>query len=243
MNQSGITVIISSSPILSHPSTHIIDETIKSIRWHLPEVPIFIMTDGVREEQRHLTEAYRQYRSDLVTKMLLNPEWSHTMVLPFPEFTHQAVMTIKALEIVQTPLILFVEHDTPLVDRPIDWEMLMTTANCRVSPMIRLHYDVRIHPEHQHLMFGKLTDRLIKTTQWHQRPHIANKKWYGDLLLKHFTPQSRTFIEDKIYGVVVEAPWEQYRLTVYDPHGTGEDMKCSRDLNGRGDEQKYGMVF
>lgn len=241
MNQSDITVIISSSPIMSHPSTHIIEETIRSIRYHLPKSMIFVMTDGVREEQSHLKEAYRLYRSDLVTKMLLT--WENVMILPFPEFTHQAVMTIKTLEIVQTPLILFVEHDTPLVDRPIDWEMLMATAHSGLSPMIRLHYDVRIHPEHQHLMCGKLTDHLIKTTQWHQRPHIANKIWYGDLLLKHFTPQSRTFIEDKIYGVVVEAPWEQYQLTVYDPHGTGEDMKCSRDLNGRGEEQKYSMQF
>jgi hypothetical protein len=236
-----LTVLISSSPILSHPSTHIIDETIRSIRWHLPEAPIFVMTDGVRDEQAHLKEAYRLYRSNLVTKMLL--DWRGVMVLPFPEFSHQAVMTIKTLEIVQTPLILFVEHDTPLVERFIDWDFLTSAAHAGLSPMIRLHYDETIHREHEHLMRGELTPNLIKTVQWSQRPHLANKNWYGDLLLKHFTPESRTFIEDKIYGVVVEAPWEQYQLTIYNPEGTGQRMKRSRDLNGRGEEQKYGMVF
>lgn len=236
-----ITVLVSTSPIMSHPSTHLIEATIKSIRWHLPESPIFIMADGVREEQLHLKENYRLYRSDLVTKMLM--KWENVMILPFPEFTHQAVMTIKALELVKTPLILFVEHDTPLMDRPIDWELLTATANAGVSNHIRLHYDETIHMDHEYLTRGRLTPHLIKTVQWSQRPHLANRNWYGNLLLEHFNPQSRTFIEDKIYGVVVEAPWESYGLTIYDPECNGHNMKRSRDLNGRGDEQKYSMQF
>lgn len=218
-----------------------IEETIRSIRWHLEAAPIFIMTDGVREEQLHLKEAYRQYRSELVTKMLM--EWEGVMILPFPDFCHQAVMTIKALELVRTPLILFVEHDTPLVDRPIDWGFLINTAHAGISNHIRLHYDESIHPEHEHLMCGKITPHLIKTVQWSQRPHLANKAWYGNLLLNHFSPNSRTFIEDKVYSPVVSSPWEDYQLTIYDPEGTGQKMKRSRDLNGRGDEPKYSMTF
>jgi hypothetical protein len=241
MKDTDISVLISSSPILSHPSTQMIEETIGSIRYHLPNAPIYIMCDGVREEQQHLEAQYRQYIKELVKQMLFN--WEHIFVCPFPEFTHQAVMTIKTFELVKTPLILFVEHDTPLVEKPIDWEMLMTVANAGISKHIRLHYDESIHPEHQHMMCGKLTDNLIKCVQWHQRPHIANASWYKNLLEDRFSPSSRTWIEDLIYSPVSTAPWEEYTLTIYDPEGTGQNMKRSRDLNGRAGDYKFPPVF
>jgi hypothetical protein len=236
-----ITVLVSSSPILTHPDTTMIEETIRSIRAQLPDSPIKIMCDGVREEQAHLAPAYKEYIKELVKQMLFN--WENVYVYPFPTFQHQAVMTIRTLDTVQTPLILFVEHDTPLMDRPNDWDFLVNTANAGISPMIRFHYDETIHPDHLHLMWGELTPYLIKTTQWSQRPHLANKVWYETLLQKHFSPESRTFIEDKIYGVVVNEPWEWHQLSIYNPEGTGQNMKRSRDLNGRGDEQKYPLTF
>ena len=236
-----IGVLVSTSPILSHPSIKIIAETINSIRYHLPTAPIYVMADGVRDEQLHLKEAYRLYKSELTTKMLL--DWENVFLFPFPEFTHQAVMTIKTLEVVKHPLLLFIEHDTPLVDRPIDWEFLFATANAGISNHIRLHYDETIHREHQHLMCGNITPNLIKTVQWSQRPHLVNREWYGNLLLEFFRPESRTFIEDRVYGTVEGSPWESFQLTIYDPEGTGQRMKRSRDLNGRGEEQKYSWTF
>lgn len=241
MNGLEITVLVSSSPIKTHPSTTMIEETIASIRYHLPESPIILMTDGVREEQLHLKEAYRQYRSELVTKMI--KEWEGVTVYPFPFFLHQAVMTIKTLEMVESPMILFVEHDTPLMPRPIDWEMLTHEIRAGRTNHIRLHYDESIHKDHEHMMRGKLSDHLIKCVQWHQRPHLAAANWYELILQANFSVDSRTFIEDKIYSPVSLSEWEDYRLTIYDPEGTGQNMKRSKDLNGRGDEQKYSMIF
>ena len=242
MIDSQITVLVSSSPILSHPSTGIIAETLDSIRYHLPESRILLMCDGIRPEQAHLMESYTKYKSRLLDMMLLGLD-EHLELLPFPSFLHQAVMTIKTLEMVATPMILFVEHDTPLVDRPIEWDYLASTLQTGMTNHIRLHYDETIHPEHQHLMRGKLIPELIKTVQWHQRPHLANANWYAKVLMANFSPLSRTFIEDKIYSPVSNAAWEDYRLTIYDPEGTGLNMKRSRDLNGRGGEQKYSMQF
>ncbi len=108
---------------------------------------------------------------------------------------------------------------------------------------IRFHLDEQIHPDHEFLMEGKLTDNLIKTKQWSQRPHLANTKWYAAMLAATFTKDSRTFIEDKIYGVVCSAPWESSRLTIYDPNGDGKNMKRSGDLNGRAFEPKYDLIF
>ncbi len=236
-----ISVLISSSPIESHPSTAIIEETIRSVRYHLSNSKIYIMLDGVRAEQKNRAEAYAEYIHRLVGKAVFS--FSDIVFVPFMDFHHQARMTIRTLEQVKTPLILFVEHDTPLVDSPIDWKFLVEQLEEGHTNHIRLHYDDQIHPDHQHLMRGKLNDHLIKCVQWHQRPHLANRDWYEQILQSIFTPDSRTFIEDRVYTFCENAPWDLWKLTIYDPQGTGQSMKRSRDLNGRGGEPKYSMMF
>jgi hypothetical protein len=236
-----ISVLMPTSPIASHPSTAIIAETISSVRKHLPNAPIFIMADGVRKEQAAYTDRYVEYLHKMVGHAMLN--MNNIKLIPFMEFTHQAWMTVRALEKVETPFVLFVEHDTPLMDRPIDWEMLKTSISSGHANHIRLHYDEEIHLEHEYLLRGKLTGHLLKTVQYSQRPHLADTLWYRELLAANFNENSRTFIEDKVYGVVSEAPWEKYRLAIYDPNGNGKEMKRSRDLNGRAADPKYSMVF
>jgi len=232
---SDITVLISSSPILSHPSNEIVAETIRSVQHQLPDAPIVLMCDGVRPEQESKRAAYSGYLESLGSLPV--------SVVIEKEFCHQALMTMHALEQVETPFVLFVEHDTPIVDRFIDWMMFKQQLSSGTTNMIRCHYDETIHPEHQYLMRGKSGTNLIKTIQWSQRPHLANTQWYGDLLKANFNLNSRTFIEDKIYSPVVNAPWEAYRLTIYDPEGNGQMMKRSGNLDGRSTEPKYGMVF
>ncbi len=236
-----ISALVSSSPIRGHPSTAIIEETLRSIRYHLPDSPILIMLDGVRPEQEHYAKRYLEYIKNLVGKAVFTMD--NVKLVPFTEFTHQAGMTIKTLEMVHTPLILFVEHDTPLMDRPIDWKMLKEAILSGATNHIRLHYDEQIHQDHQHMMCGLLTPHLIKCVQWHQRPHLANTEWYRKVLSENFGPESRTWVEDKIYSPVSVAPWEDYRLTIYDPNGNGLEMKRSRDLNGRAGDKKYDPIF
>jgi len=237
-----VTCLISSSPLRSHPSTAIIDETLRSIRYHLPDSQILIMLDGIRPEQEHYAERYLGYIKNLVGRVVTF-KMENVKLVPFMEFTHQANMAMKTLEMVNTPLILFVEHDTPLMDRPIDWKMLKEAILYGATNHIRLHYDEQIHEDHKHMMCGKLTDNLIRTVQWHQRPHLANTEWYRKVLGENFGPESRTWVEDKIYSPVSVAPWEDYRLTIYDPEGTGRNMKRSGDTNGRAGDVKYPPVF
>ena len=240
---SDITVLISSSPIKSHPSTAIIEETIRSVRFHLPTAPIFIMQDGVRPEQADRAEDYALYMRSL---RLLN--LPNVTIFDAPRFMHQATLTRWVLKSVESPMILFVEHDTPLVDGPdrptfIDWPMLKNALMTEQTNHIRLHYDAEIHPDHQHMMRGHLTPNLIRCVQWHQRPHLARTRWYSDLLARIFTAESVTFIEDKVYSPVSYSDWDEFKVTIYDPAGTGRDMKRSRDLDGRAGEPKYSMIF
>jgi len=101
----NINVLVSSSPIRGHPSTAIIDETLRSIRYHLPDSPILIMLDGIRPEQEHYAERYLGYIKNLVGRVVAF-KMENVKLIPFMEFTHQANMTMKTLEMVNTPLIL-----------------------------------------------------------------------------------------------------------------------------------------
>lgn len=237
-----ITVLISSSPIPSHPSCQIIQETIDSVRYHLPDSKIIVMLDGVRPEQEESRGRYSGYIVNLVAKVMNGRDREITL-WPFVEFIHQAGMTMKALTEVRTPFVLFVEHDTPLVDKRIDWPMLQDVLNTGASNHIRLHYDEQIHPDHKHMTMGYLNPNLIKTIQWHQRPHLSLTAWYKQVLAANFTEASRTWIEDKVYSPVSCSEWKEYRLTIYDPEGTGKNMKRSRDLNGRAGDKKYDPLF
>jgi hypothetical protein len=237
-----ITVLVSSSPIPSHPSLHIIQETIASVRYQLPNAPIIVMLDGVRKEQQDSYTNYYEYVRLLLDKVHHSKD-RKIRLRPFFEFTHQALMTIKTLTEVTTPFILFVEHDTPLMERAIEWGYLKSQIEDGTTNHIRLHYDEEIHPDHRHMMCGNLTRNLIKCVQFHNRPYLTNTEWFRGLLAANFTDASRTFIEDVLYSPISCAPWSDYKLTIYDPEGDGKQMKRSRDLNGRATDPKYPMIF
>lgn len=239
--QDKITVLVPTSPIPSHPSTEIIEETILSIKTQLNHVEIILLIDGVRAEQGDKADAYNQYIQKLL--WLSNNYWKNTVPLLFDSHTHQANMTKKALDLVKTNQILFVEHDTPLIGQ-IDWLGITKAIDDAETNMVRFHYDPEVHEEHTYLMKGSFTSKsgvpLIRSTQWSQRPHIANAHWYRGLLAKHFNDNSRTMIEDAMHGPVAESPWDKYKLTTYNPPF---NMKRSYHLDARGDDTKYEMEY
>lgn len=99
-----VTVLVSTSPIKSHPDTSIIEKTVESIRKKLPENEIFIMIDGIRNEQEYLRENYQEYIRRLL--WLCNHKWSNVLPIVFPEFRHQQGITKETIKMVNTPTIL-----------------------------------------------------------------------------------------------------------------------------------------
>lgn len=235
-----ITVLISSSPIPSHPSTWMIDETIASIRKHLPESEIIIMQDGVREEQEGRREAYEAYKNLLLYKC--RNEYKNVLPIFFGPFLHQAEMTRRTLDFVKTPYLLFVEHDTPLCDESIEWQGIVNALDTGVVDSIRFHHiDTDfIHPEHMALAIDKTRQELggikiVRTLQYSQRPHVASVLFYKRLLA-NFSENNRTFIEDHAYHICIHGDRNAYKLAVYTPEGP---IKRSRDLNGREGGPKF----
>ena len=230
----AMTVIVPTSPIKSHPSTEIIDQTIASIRHHTMQ-DIIITIDGVREEQEDMREAYEEYVSRLLWKC--NFEYENVIPIIFDKHVHQTGMMKEALKHVKTPLVMYVEHDTPLVtDEEIDWGMISKTILDREAFVVRFHYEAHIPQEHEYLMVHNHDIPFFTATkQWSQRPHVALTDFYRDIM-RFFSPDANCFIEDFIHGKCIDGLWEEWRVFIYTPPG---NIKRSLNLDGRGGDQKF----
>lgn len=224
----NITILVSSSPIHSHPSTEVIDFTLSTIRERLPDSQIIIMQDGLRHEQEYFTDKYAQYLKNLAEK---HPDVG---IVYSEEHKHQARMTRDTLQQVTTPLIFFVEHDMPLCE-DIPFKEMSEMILSGKANIVRLMFEAHILEVHKYLMKGREGD-YTKTVQWSQRPHLASTEFYRHLMNDYFSHESKTYIEDKLYGAVSEAPWEDFKVWIYTPDG---DNKRSYTTDGRGFEPKW----
>lgn len=239
-----ITVLIPSSPIFDHPETKYIEETISSVRHHLPGCEIIITFDGVRTEQKKFTDQYNDYKNQMLWKCL--HEYKNVLPLVFDKFLHQSGMLRHALTEVRTPLLMYVEHDTPLVvEKGIDWDTIREMIYSGEANVIRLHHEDQVPEEHKPLMLGR-KGQFMRTAQWSQRPHLSSTIYYQELMT-HFTRTSRTMIEDLYHGVVQNdyydhgrLGWNKHRVWIYYPP---KGIKRSYHLDTRKDEPKYKMRF
>ena len=246
------TVLIPTSVIPSHPDTAMIEETIASVRSQLPDAEIIVMIDGLRAEQKDRREDYEEYTRRLLWKC--NHEWKNVLPLLFEAHTHQVGMAREALKHVKTSTILFVEADTPLfVDREYQWSDCIDLIDEGSLNVVRYHHEAEIHPEHRYLMLDQVPIDMVtrggghvpvvRTGQFSARPHLASTEFYRWMLETHFSKDARCFIEDFIYGPIVNAckdrgmvGWNDFRVAIYHPDG---DIKRSKNLDGRKDQEKF----
>ncbi len=242
-----ITVIVTTSPVPIHPETEHLEQTIESIRAQLPTAEIILVADGVRPEQSNLRPAYEEYLRRVL--WLCNFEWSNVVPVVLDEWVHQAGATRMAMQLVTTPLVLFVEHDTPLVGE-VPWPNLCTAIGDGAANMIQFHENTSIHPDHERVFLDP-EPRIVhgvpmrRTAAWWQRPHLAFAELYRVVLSEFFPKSARTMIEDRIYGEVwvdctERDAWSRWKLWVYTPEG---DMRRSGHLDSRGDAEKYEMYY
>lgn len=225
MNQ--LTILIPTSPIPSHPSTVILDETISNIRKYT-NAQIIIMFDGIHESLKHRQHDYQQYIRNVLAK---KETYGDCKTFIYHDHEHQARMTKDTLDGVTTPLIMFVEHDTsPIGDIPFK-QICDIVEHHPLINYIRFNIFDRIPEEHQYLMIGDPIEyayvRLQRTIQWSQRPHIAKTSWYRDLLVRYFTERGhelkKSMIEDVMHSVVQtsfhEINKDIFGLYIYAPEG------------------------
>lgn len=238
------SIIIPISPIKSHPDISIVSETIQSARHHFPNAEIHLCFDGVRKEQEALRDKYNHH----IRKLLWSCRFLGRIVPHiFEDHLHQSGMLKIVLEDIKTPLMLFLEQDTPLItDVAIEWPVIKQEILSGNSNLVRFHFEAQIPNEHKHMMIGSPDpgSSLLKTVQWSQRPHIASTAFYRRILTEQFSVKTRSFIEDLLHGRVHEdylkngeMGWNQWRLHIY--HPGNKNIKRSYHLDGRQGAKKW----
>jgi hypothetical protein len=244
MYENIITAVMSSSPLLSHPSTAIVDHVIEGIRHHLGDIEILLLCDGIRTpEHENRRAAYEEYK----LKMRDRPD---IRMMTWEASVQQAFMMREGLKTVTTPLVLFNEHDFLITPDFIDWEGIINALQQERVNVVRLHNGDDIHPLHQHLMEGMYEGAdghhggvkvrepeiicgvpMIRTVQFWGAPHLARTDWYREQLNK-LAPDAYAEVEPALYGPISYLPWEQFKIAIYAP--SEPSMRRSQHLGGRG---------
>jgi hypothetical protein len=222
----------------------VLAETLNSIRHWLPDAEIILCFDGIHPNlERHRGVCRQNYEEHIYSTLwLADHHYGNIVPLIFDEHQHQTGMLPKALELVETPLILYVEQDTPLVtDELIDFDAINQFILGGGSNIVRLHHEALILEVHKHLTHGD-DGQFTRTSQWSQRPHVASLAFY-QRIYDHHLAGKRIYIEDVMHGVLANAQglygmqgWEQYRLHIYNPGGP--NIKRSYHLDGRAGDPK-----
>lgn len=244
-HKEAITVVVPVSPIKSHPSTEILDETIGTIRQHLPNSEILLTFDGVRKEQEHMRDDYEEFIRRALFKA--NTEWSAVPII-FDEHMHQSGMMKAVIDEIKSPLLMYVEQDTPITpDMPIDFKAISNAILNGGVSHVRLCHESYILEDYKHMMLDAEPISvsgcpIVRTVQYSNRPHVASVAFYRQLL-SHFSENSKAFLEDLLHGIIYEAykidgmqGWQNYRLAIYHPEG---NIKRSYHTDGRAGEEKY----
>jgi hypothetical protein len=242
MHKNDVTIILATSIIPDHPSTEMIEETIKTIRFHFPDNEIIMQIDGLRMEQQHRKSDYDEYKNRILWKCL--HEYKNVLPIVFDKHSHQTTMMRQTMNLIQTSLILYVEGDAPLViDEPIDWQKCLDLIEYEKANTIRFHFESVIPEPHEHLMFG-LEDGFMKTAQWSQRPHLSRASYYKNIIMPLL--EDKTFIEDATHGIIQDDMlpygkfsdngWNKHKLWIYHPEG---NIKRSYHLDGRQGTRKF----
>lgn len=240
-----ITVLVTTSPVATGLATDALATTVQSVlKYDVGDCRLFVGADGVRPAQRDCRHIYES------TLWAIHAGFH---VKPLGYWGHQANVLRMLLKHVTTPLVLFLEHDTPLTGDPIDWQGCADTILDGELDAIRFHYHPSIRPDQKHLTIDPdpRPDRRIpylRTAQWSQRPHLARTDWYRDIIATYFARSSRCHVEDVMQAVVRNAwatdgmdGWDRYRLGIYaDPEPT---MQRSTHLDARAGSPKLGQTF
>lgn len=244
-----VTVVVPASPSPLHPDTAHLDATLASVRAHLPDSEVLVVLDPPRPELKARTEAWEEFVRRVCWKA--HREWRNVAVDLRPQWGHEANAVRAAVAQVRTPLTLLVEYDAPLVvERPISWAAISAAIHSGVAQQVRFLHEAQVLEDHQHLVVGpaELVEGvpMVPTMQYSSRPHVAPTWFYQEVLEQHFPPESRTMIEDHLYGVinrrgVSRAAWERWRIWIYADTSTDGSMQRSYHLDGRQDDPKYDM--
>lgn len=258
--QDQITVLIVTSPVPSNPSLDMIQKLIESVRVDLPGAEILIGCDSPHESlPPERVDTYNHFLHRLCC--WANAQFNIT-VFTTDRHSHESGLLHMLMPEVRTPLVLFMEHDCPLI-QPVDFAACLTEMGSHDLRHLRFGHEAHVLDEHAYLYpFGTepegakgFINRHIKTVQYSSRPALYTSELMRELLDTYFAPEATCMIESVLYGPFQtsisrahaesaenrafadrlrrQEAWGRYRSALWAP---GTNLAFSGHLDGRGDD-------
>lgn len=248
-----ITVLMSSSPIESHPSTEVIEKSVRQIRAYpeLKNAEIILLLDGVRAEQEHRREDYTEYIRRVIELCKWDKDFYGVLPVIFDEYTQQARMVKDSLKLVKTPLVFFCEHDC-YPEGEIDFKGMIDSLSEEPDiNYIGLSIFESIPEERAHFFTAgnKFVNgiNLLRTSSYSGRPHLALTSWYQKVMDSYFDDTCRCYIEFYLEPIFYKglrdgiSTYKDVGMWQYMPDDT--NICRSGTSNGRGNEQRYDEIY
>lgn len=191
-----LTVVIAASPVPSHPSTALVSETLESLKncGIDPLTRVIIAHDAMPPFRRDNDDrlAYEKYLAQLRIQLAGRP---NIQVLCRSRWGHLNGNLRSAMQLVDTPFVLVVQHDFPFV-RTIDIAALLSAMEQR-SGIRHIKFSKRDHTASgwdantsERLEYlqeiavptpsGEV--RLVRTLGWSDNNHLCRAGYYRDII-------------------------------------------------------------
>jgi len=190
---SKLTIITTTSPIPSNPSTEILEKTQQSLfkTPALKECKKIIVFDGVPLEQKYRTIAYELYIKNVEKLVNENPYFANTILVVNQEFKHLANSLREAFKFVTTPYVFVHQHDFLLVR---EFDVMNLIQSMDENPNLKL---IRFNqfsnaanwwdgPVDSYIEGGAHVP-LTRTFGWSDNDHIARTDYYLNFVFPKVT--------------------------------------------------------
>lgn len=242
--QDKLSVIISASPSPTHPSTHLILETLESLKYlDLPKgIKTILAHDGLRHESRELLDNYEKYLKDLAN-IIHDQEALHLHLNK--EWTHLNGVLREAVDQISTKYVLVLQHDLPFMKR-IDLanliEFMEKNSEIKhvrfskskepylwdVDPRYRKNYFLRHHFSNDGVEMV-----LTKTLGWTDNNYLCTKEYFEKVIFpitrkEKIFPESAMNLASSRFTINLFGNWR---------YGDIEDGPFIKHTNGRGETE------
>lgn len=230
-----ITAIITASLSPTHPSIHIIRETIESLGT-IPMILAHDHTDTLNDGR------YAKYFENLIEYVKDKP----IQIVWRTSRGHLTGNIRNALQHVTTKYVLIVQHDLPF-RTAINFSSIVEDMEAASLKYVRFnrfpnlpiqwdgeHYDIWGH-------VIKLQNSYIRTMSWSDNNHIASLDYYNDLVMKEC--KDGNYMDQQIFPRIKElckGKSHEERLKVHEKYGTWvygaiNDPPAIKHTDGRGE--------
>ena len=236
-DQAAITVLLTTSPMPSHPDPWVVGNVHNSIRRHLPGSRILVLADGVVGSE---PETYTEFKKN--AKEL---GWE---LVEFSGRHHQTLMMRDVLlsGMITTPLVVAGDGDWGFHQKYMNWRGIVATLldNASRFKMIEIRQDNIGTWELEWDVFGDLRlehgIHILPTTLYQAPTHIARVDWYQKMIAP---VKIADFLERDELTRVLRDTGGINQMGCYIPPGpigrlyhlNGRDVRWPSQLGGIGD--------